>query len=70
MVSHREDSPAVEWNSGKQWYLNGKLHRENGPAIEYGNGIKKWYINGVSYTEQEYKYKTRSRKLKLLFHTL
>ena len=63
---HREDGPAFEYNGTKVWYTNGKRHRENGPAVEYANGIKKWFLYGVSYTEQEYKYKTRSRKLKSL----
>ena len=45
---------------------NGKLHRESGPAIEYSYGDKEWYINGKQYTEKEYKYKTRSIKLKKL----
>jgi hypothetical protein len=51
----------------EEWKLpNGKFHREDGPAIEYSNGSKYWYLNGISYTEQEYKKKMRSRKLKLL----
>jgi len=70
-IWHREDGPAVVYPNGfKCWYINGLRHREDGSAIEYGNGIKKWYLSGIEYTEQEYKYKTRSRKLKLLFHTL
>jgi hypothetical protein len=53
----------------EEWKLpNGKFHREDGPAIEYSNGSKHWYLNGISYTEQEYKYKTRFSKLKLLLH--
>jgi len=49
---------------GKWWTLpNGELHREDGPAIENDNGAKYWYLNGVSYTEQHYKYKMRSIKL-------
>jgi len=65
---HREDGPAIEYLGGsiKWWYLNGQLHRENGPAIEYSDGTKDWFINGKQYTEKEYKYKTRSIKLKKL----
>jgi hypothetical protein len=54
-------------NGTKVWKLpNGLLHRENGPAVEYASGNEAWYINGIKFTEQEYKYKTRSKKLKLL----
>ena len=30
------------------------------------NGDKRWWIDGISYTKQEYKYEIRSRKLKQL----
>jgi hypothetical protein len=65
---HREDGPAVECINGyKAWFLNGNLHNKDGPAIEWGSGSKEWwYLNGIEYTEQEYKYKMRSIKLKLL----
>jgi hypothetical protein len=65
---HREDGPAIEWSHGevKRWYINDKLHREDGPAIEGSNNNKYWYINGINYTEQEYKIETRSRKLNYL----
>jgi hypothetical protein len=54
-------------NGDKEWRLpSGELHRENGPAVEWSNGDKWWYLNGMNYTEQDYKYKTRSIKLKLL----
>jgi len=61
---HREDGPAVEFSNGsKQWWINGYLHKEDGPAVEHTDGYKGWYLNGTKYTEKEYKYKTRSRKL-------
>jgi hypothetical protein len=64
---HREDGPACEYvNGSRHWYINGELHREDGPAVEHIDGYRGWYINGKEYTEQEYKYKTRSRKLKKL----
>jgi hypothetical protein len=64
---HREGGPAFEYiGVAKSWYLNGELHREDGPAVEHIDGYRGWYINGKEYTEQEYKYKTRSRKLKKL----
>ena len=54
-------------NGDKVWKLpSGDLHREDGPAIEFLSGFKIWWINGIQYTEQDYKYKTRSIKLKLL----
>jgi hypothetical protein len=61
---HRENGPAVECiNGDKAWFLNGNLHNKDGPAIEWGSGSKEWWINSTKYTEQEYKYKMRSRKL-------
>jgi hypothetical protein len=64
---HREDDPAVEFTNGdKYWYINGEKHRENGPTIEWSDGGEMWYLNDIEYTEQEYKYKIRSIKLKLL----
>ena len=54
-------------NGDKVWKLpSGDLHREDGLAIEFLSGFKIWWINGIQYTEQDYKYKTRSIKLKLL----
>ena len=64
---HMEDGPAIEWSNGdKAWYINDKLHRENGPVIEIIDGRKYWYLSGIEYTEKEYKYRMRSRKLKQL----
>jgi len=64
---HRESGPTIEYNNGnKQWWLNGQLHREDGPAIDNGDGVKWWYLDNVEYTEQDYKYKMRSNKLKKL----
>ena len=64
---HREDGPAIEWGSeSKEWWLNGELHREDGPAIEDSYGDKEWYINGKQYSEEEYKYEMRSKKLEKL----
>ena len=55
---HREDGPAVEYADGsKYWHLKYKLHREDGPAIEDANGYKSWYLNGIEYTEAEWKAK-------------
>ena len=32
----------------------GELHREDGPAVIYPDGTKKWYLNGVELTENEF----------------
>jgi hypothetical protein len=66
-IRHRENGPAVEYIGGtKSWWINGACHREDGPAIEYGDDYKRWFLNGKQYTEIEYKYEMRSRKLKQL----
>jgi hypothetical protein len=59
----------IDKNGTKEWKLpSGDFHKEDGPALEYKDGAKFWYLNDIPYTEQEYKYKTRSSKLKLLLH--
>jgi len=58
---------SIDTRGSKRWKLpNGNLHREDGPAIEYGSGDKEWWVNGIEYSEQEYKAEMRSIKLKLL----
>lgn len=37
------------------WYKNEDFHREDGPAIIYRDGDKRWYFDGMSYTEEEHK---------------
>ena len=60
-VRHREDGPAIEYvNGSKSWWQNDKLHRTDGPAVEYANGFKAWYLDGVQYTEKEFKEKMKS----------
>jgi hypothetical protein len=45
--------PAIVWASGgKQWFLNGKLHREDGPAVVYADGEKEWHLNGDFVSKQ------------------
>jgi hypothetical protein len=39
------------WPKGKEWWLNGVLHREDGPAIEWANGSKEWWLNGKPHRE-------------------
>jgi len=51
----------------KRWRLpNYKYHREDGPAIEHISGTKSFYLNGISYTKEQYKLNTRAIKLKQL----
>ena len=38
-------------NGGREWYLNGKLHREDGPALDRVNGTKSWWLNGQLHRE-------------------
>jgi hypothetical protein len=50
-----ENGYCTEFVSGsKVWYKNNKLHRIDGPAIEWSDGGKRWYINGIKYTEEEF----------------
>ena len=52
---HREDGPAVEFDSGtKYWLVNGLLHRLDGPAVELDSGHKEWWIEGRKYSDLEY----------------
>ena len=49
-------------NGDRIWKLpNGDFHREDGPAIDFIN--KLWFLNNIEYTEEEYKYKMRLKKL-------
>jgi len=47
----------------KVWYKDGLKHREDGPAIEWKNGDKKWWLNNVQYTKQEWIIATRKIKI-------
>jgi hypothetical protein len=53
---HRMDGPAFESSKGcKSWYKKNILHRTDGPAIEYKNGEKEWWLDGIRYTEEQFK---------------
>ena len=46
---HKEDGPAVIWNSGDtEYFVNDKYHRIDGPAVDYKN-LKIWYVHGVRH---------------------
>jgi hypothetical protein len=63
---HREDGPALENDYIKIWYINGNKHREDGHAVEYSDGYKRWYLNDINYTEEEYHQELIKLKLKRL----
>lgn len=52
---HREDGPAVIYDSGfSSWYLHGKRHRIGGPAIEDVNAsYYEWWIDDCRYLSIE-----------------
>ena len=65
------ESKTIDKYGYKEWRLpSGDLHREDGPAVEYASGAKRWCLNDIQYTENEYKYEMRSRKLKKLLWNL
>jgi len=55
-VYHREDGPAVLYDSGTEiWMKDGKHHRLDGPAISHKtNNEKSFFINDDEYYEDEY----------------
>ena len=61
MIASDEDGRLVGYLQVKcdkctHWYLNGELHREDGPAIDEIDGVKRWYLYGRYYpNEQEFK---------------
>lgn len=50
---HRDDGPAVIDN-GQFWYKHGKFHRLDGPAYS-SYKEKSYWIDGVEYTEEQFK---------------
>lgn len=72
-VLHRLDGPAVIiWDHNgikieENWYKDGKLHRLDGPAIRHvrrwtGVNLRRYYINDIYYTEEEFKAYTEQTK--------
>jgi len=64
------DKYAIEYNflGGYVYFLNGEFHRDDGPAFlwAFGSGAEEWFLNGIKYTEKEYKIEMRRRKLVVL----
>lgn len=53
---HREEGPAIEYVSGSRyWYQNSLRHRTDGPAVDWGDGYHEWWLQGVQYTESDYR---------------
>jgi hypothetical protein len=49
---HREDGPAVVYESGAQEYwLDDKRHCVEGPAIIWANGSQEWWYEGKRHRE-------------------
>ncbi len=45
----------IEYPSGnKVWYKDNKFHNLRGPAIINADGTKKWWINGIEYSKEEF----------------
>jgi hypothetical protein len=54
-LCHRENGPAVIWDSLDQfWYINNKRHRIGGPAFIDHYGTKQWWVDGIQITELEH----------------
>ncbi len=53
---HRDnDLPACEYSDGnKYWYQNGNTHRIGNHAIIYHDNTKRFHINVIEYTEENY----------------
>ena len=57
---HREDGPAVDGSDGsKEWWINDQLHRIDGPAVDWIGGNKEWWLDGIRYSEKEYREKVK-----------
>lgn len=57
-----------EFEYGKEYYRDGKLHRLDGPACEYINGKKKYYIQGIHLSEEEFSKSNPEFKVELTWH--
>jgi len=53
-INNSPTQAIVRYGRTKFWYLDGQLHREDGPAVEHADGYKRWYLNGLCITEEEF----------------
>ena len=56
-MDYKEYTVKVFLDGTKHWLVDNKLHREDGPAVDFVDGTKLWYLNGIEYTEAEFKAK-------------
>jgi hypothetical protein len=62
-LTDNEFTGVVEWCDGMRridwaciyYHKHGKNHREDGPAREYFDGDQYWYLNGINYSEKQWK---------------
>ena len=52
----------IEYSNYRTWFKFGKFHRLDGPAIEWANGDRFYYVEGIQYTEQEFRSKFGLKK--------
>lgn len=48
---HRTDGPAIESDQGKQWWIDGQLHRVGAPAKDFVSGVEEWWLFGKRHRE-------------------
>ena len=46
--------------------MHKELHRENGPAVIALDGYVEYWLNGVEYSEEDYRVEVRKIKLKTI----
>lgn len=63
-VVERSDGTQHRRSNSIYHIRNDQYHNENGPAIEYGDGRKRWWLNGISYAEKEWKIEVEKLKKK------
>ncbi len=63
-ISHRIGGPAIIHKATLLWYKEGKLHNLEGPAVVDPAGPLQYWIDGVRYTEKQYKWEIQRRKKK------
>lgn len=61
---HRTNGPAYRHRRNFVWFKEGKLHRLNGPAVDELAGPKQYWIDGIRFSEKQYKWEINRRKRK------
>lgn len=69
-VEYKDGLEIRTWADGDmQWFKDGLLHREDGPSMEItirGRHAKAWHLEGVPYSEEEWKKAVLKRKINSL----